>query len=166
MLDERGAPTLRVHTGDRVTMRLHFSVAHPIDKPVFGIAIHTLEGMQVTGPNSREAGCVPDRVEGPGHVDITVDRLLLLPGTYDLTVAFTDYSALHPYDYRHRVLRFDVEPGDPRESYGGVVSLGGQWSVHPAAAPARLRWPSRATVEAEAGEAVEAVADVSPGPAT
>src|SRR5205085_10974131 len=107
-----------------------------IERPVFGIAINTLEGMQVTGPNSREAGCVPDRVDGPGHVDITVDRLLLLPGTYDLTVAFTDYSALHPYDYRHRALRFDVEPGDPRESFGGVVSLGGLWSVETTAAAA------------------------------
>ena len=169
LLDERGAPTLRVHTGDRVTIRLHFSVAHPIDKPVFGIAIHTLEGMQVTGPNSREAGCVPDRLEGPGHVDITVDRLLLLPGTYDLTVAFTDYSALHPYDYRHRVIRFDVEPGDPRESYGGVVSLGGRWSVHAsdaAPAPADVAPAEVAAAEGEASETVEAVADASPGPAT
>ena len=78
---------------------------------------------------------MPDRVEGAGHVDVTVDRLLLLPGTYDLTVAFTDYSALHPFDYRHRVLRFDVEAGEPRESYGGVVSLGGRWSVHADAPP-------------------------------
>jgi len=130
VLDHRGAPTLRVRTGESVTVRLHFSVSQPIDRPVFGIAVHTLEGVHVTGPNSREAGCVPDRVEGSGHVDITVDRLLLLPGTYDLTVAFTDYSALHPFDYRHRVLRFDVEAGEPRESYGGVVSLGGRWSVH------------------------------------
>jgi len=125
-----------VHTGGAVTVRLHYSVAQPIDRPVFGIAIHTLEGIHVTGPNSREAGCVPDRIEGHGHVDLTVDRLLLLPGTYDLTVAFTDYSALHPYDYRHRALRFDVESGEPKESYGGVVSLGGRWSVHAPLPPA------------------------------
>jgi ABC-2 type transport system ATP-binding protein len=133
ILDHRGAPTLQVRTGEAMTVRLHFSVTQPIERPVFGIAIHTLEGTHVTGPNSREAGCVPDRVEGAGHVDVTVDRLLLLPGTYDLTVAFTDYSALHPFDYRHRVLRFDVEAGEPRESYGGLVSLGGRWSVHASA---------------------------------
>jgi ABC-2 type transport system ATP-binding protein len=130
ILDHRGAPTRQVRTGEAMTVRLHFSVTQPIERPVFGIAIHTLEGTHVTGPNSREAGCVPDRVEGAGHVDVAVDRLLLLPGTYDLTVAFTDYSALHPFDYRHRVLRFDVEAGEPRESFGGLVSLGGRWSVH------------------------------------
>jgi ABC-2 type transport system ATP-binding protein len=157
LLDEQGAPTLRVHTGDRVTMRLSYSVTLPIERPVFGIAINTLEGMQVTGPNSREAGCVPDRIDGPGHVDITIDRLMLLPGTYDLTVAFTDYSALHPFDYRHRVVRFDVEPGEPRESFGGVVSLGGRWSLHV---------PDAVAGPAEAAEVGVAEVDVSPGPAT
>jgi hypothetical protein len=138
-----------------MTVRLHFSVTQPIERPVFGIAVHTLEGMHVTGPNSREADCVPDRVEGSGHVDVTVDRLLLLPGTYDLTVAFTDYSALHPFDYRHRVLRFDVEAGEPRESFGGVVSLGGRWSVHAdeGSATAGVDEPAGAAAGLDAGAA-------------
>ena len=51
----------------------------------------------------------------------------LLPGTYDLSEAVTDEAGLHVYDHRHRLLRFDVEAGTPRESFGGIVTLGGRW---------------------------------------
>jgi hypothetical protein len=54
---------------------------------------------------------------------------MLLPGSYDLSVTMTDREALHVYDYRHRTLRFDVDLGHPHESFGGIVSLGGNWSI-------------------------------------
>ncbi|PYO39237.1 MAG: hypothetical protein DMD33_20035 [Gemmatimonadetes bacterium] len=129
LLDPRGESTTRVHTGDRVTVRLHYAANQTIERPVFGLALHTVDGFHVTGPNTREADCVPDRIEGKGTVDFVVDHLMLLPGTYDITVALTDYGALHPFDYRHRALRFDVDPGTPHETFGGVVSLGGHWHV-------------------------------------
>ena len=128
VLDATGTPVSRVRTGDAMTVRLHYHLDQPIERPVFGMAIHTLEGTHVTGPNTRDADCVPERLEGQGHVDLHVDRLLLLPGTYDVTASLYDYACLHPFDFRHRLLRFDVEPGEPRESYG-VVSLGGRWQV-------------------------------------
>lgn len=130
MLNASGAATSKVRTGEPITLRMHYTVKEPIKRPVFGIAIHTLEGVHVTGPNTREADCVPSVIEGPGYVDLFVERLMLLPGTYELTTAITDYSALHPFDYRHRAFRFDVELGTPRESFGGVTSLGGRWQVH------------------------------------
>ena len=128
LLDADGRSTQRVHTGDAVTLRFHYEVTSPIDKPVFGMAMYTLEGVHVTGPNTRDAEMVPDRLEGTGHVDFIVDRLLLTPGTYDVSASIYDYACLHPFDFRHRAFRFDVETGEPRESYG-VVSLGGRWSL-------------------------------------
>ena len=130
LLDGRGAHTTKVRTGDDVTLRFHYSMTTPIEQPVFGMAIHTLDGMHVTGPNTREAECVPASLEGSGHVDLRVPRLLLLPGTYDISCAITDFATLHSFDYRHRAFRFDVEAGLPKESYGGVVSLGGEWRIH------------------------------------
>ena len=130
LLDEHGTHTTRVRTGDDITLRFHYSMADAIERPVFGMAIHTLDGMHVTGPNTREAGCVPESLEGSGHVDLRVPRLLLLPGTYEVSGAITDFATLHTFDYRHRAFRFDVEAGRPKESYGGVVSLGGEWRIH------------------------------------
>ncbi len=130
LIDGNGSPTGRVRTGERVTFRFHYSMGESIPRPVFGMSIHTLDGQHVTGPNTREAGCVPERLEGEGHVDLVVPVLMLLPGTYDVSTAVTDFATLHQFDFRHRTFRFDVEPGQPKESYGGVVSLGGQWQIH------------------------------------
>jgi ABC-2 type transport system ATP-binding protein len=136
LLDAGGRPTERVHTGDAVTIRLHYQFQERIPRPVFGLAIHTVQGVHVTGPNTREAGCVPEALDGAGHVDLRVDNLLLLPGTYDVSAAVTDYATLHTFDFRHHALRFDVDPGHPHETYGGVVSLNGAWRVEPPEAAA------------------------------
>jgi ABC-2 type transport system ATP-binding protein len=128
LLDAGGVPVAQTRTGEAVTVRLHYEVAEPISRPVFGVAVQTLEGIHVTEPNSRDAGYEIERLEGRGHVDLRIDRLMLVPGTYDLSVSLHDHGGLHPYDVRRHVLRFHVEPGEPRES-GGVVSLGGCWHV-------------------------------------
>ena len=65
-------------------------------------------------------------LEGSGYVDLRVSRLMLLQGTFDLTVAVYDFTRQHPIDHRHRLVRFDVVGGEPREGVG-VVSLGGEW---------------------------------------
>lgn len=128
LLDATGTPVSRLKTGDKATIRFHYSLEEPIEQPVFGMAIHTIDGTHVTGPNTRDADCVPDRLAGDGYVDLRIDRLLLLPGTYDITASLYDYACLHPYDLRHRVLRFDMESGEPRETYG-LVSVDGRWQI-------------------------------------
>ena len=128
LLDESGVPQTRFRTGDRVVFRLQYDMDTLIERPVFGLAIHTLDGTHVTGPNTRDCDVVPDHLEGVGHVDLVIDRLLLIPGTYDVTVSLYDFGIMHPYDFRHKVLRFDVTHGHPRESYG-VVSLDGRWLI-------------------------------------
>jgi ABC-2 type transport system ATP-binding protein len=126
-----GNETSRLQTGDKVTFRLHYHANEPIPRPVFGLALFTLEGVLVTGPNTREAGLVPQRIEGDGVIELTVDRLLLLPGTYDISVSLYDYQVVHPFDFRQKVARFDVGPGVPHETFGGVVSLDGRWGSIP-----------------------------------
>ena len=130
MLDEREQPVATVRTGDSVIFRFHYSVDEPLERPVFGLSIHTIDGVHVTGPNTRDAGVVPDRLEGTGHVDLRIDRLLLVQGIYDLSVSLADNALLHVYDFRHRSFRFDVEFGDPHEQYG-IVSLDGRWTCLP-----------------------------------
>jgi len=127
LLDGLGAETRTFRTGDPVTIRMHYDASMEVVKPVFGIGISTLEGQEVTGPNARDRDEVPDLLDGRGHVDFHVDRLCLLPGTYELTVAVYDYTCQQPIDHRHRIMRFDVIPGFPREGVG-VVTLGGRWS--------------------------------------
>jgi ABC-2 type transport system ATP-binding protein len=123
-----GRHVSRVATGEQVTFRLHYRATQTIEEPVFGIALHTLDGQHVTGPNTRDVDLSTGTVSGDGHVDLTVPRLMLTAGTYELTVAAYDHSLVHAYDHREKVLRFDVTPGDPKDQFG-IVSLGGAWSL-------------------------------------
>jgi ABC-type polysaccharide/polyol phosphate transport system ATPase subunit len=129
LLDAAGGPTDRVATGDQVTFRMHYEATEPVRNPVFSFAISTPDGMLVSGPNTKEAQVSVEKVEGEGTVDLRVDRLLLLLGNYDVTVECTNDSVTHSYDRRAKALRFDVKPGTPHETFGGVVSLGGTFSI-------------------------------------
>jgi len=128
MLDATGTASRQARTGDSVVFRMHYRAKERIDRPVFGFGLHTADGQHVTGPNTRDVEMVPDFVAGEGHVDLTVPRLMLTPGAFDVSVSVFDYACQHPYDFRTKALRFDVEAGTPHELYG-VVSLGGSWSV-------------------------------------
>ncbi|HEX9504708.1 MAG TPA: Wzt carbohydrate-binding domain-containing protein, partial [Acidimicrobiia bacterium] len=127
LLDSAGTPVTRVRTGDSVTFRLQYQMLEPLAKPVFAFDIHTVDGIHVSGTNTRDAGLVADRVEGSGIVDLRIDRLLLVPGTYDASTVLLDWTVTHTYDERHRAFRFDVERGTPEDT-AGVTSLGGNWS--------------------------------------
>ncbi len=127
MVDASGRETSHPATGDAVTIRLRYRAAEPVSKPVFGLAIETLDGTWLWAHHTRDAGFVPDEIVGEGTVELRVPGLMLQPGTYDLSASVVDYTTTHQYDYLRRCLRFDVEHGTPRES-GGFVALGGQWS--------------------------------------
>jgi hypothetical protein len=101
-----------------------------VARPVFKVVVSRADGMEISGPNTRDGGMVPDSIIGEGFVDLTIDHFPLLPGTYDITSSVQDYACLHDYDVRHRAFRFDVEQGEPRESTG-FVTLGGQWRLAP-----------------------------------
>jgi ABC-type polysaccharide/polyol phosphate transport system ATPase subunit len=120
MLDADGSPTTRAYPGDAVTFRMHFA------KPVFGLALETVEGVYVWAHHSRDGNMVPDRIEGAGSIDLAVPSLPLQANTYDLNASIVDYTTTHTYDFRRSCYRFDVLSRRPHES-GGVVVLGGQW---------------------------------------
>ena len=125
-VDAAGRPTTKVRTGDSATVRLEFDAHMRIDKPVFGLAIETLEGVYLWASNTRDADYVPDCIEGRGSVEFHLPRLMLLPGTFDISASIVDFSTVHVYDFQRHCYRFDVDHGTPRES-GGLVSLGGDW---------------------------------------
>jgi ABC-2 type transport system ATP-binding protein len=124
-----GEATTRVATGAPAVVRMHWESPEPITEPVFGIALHTLEGQHVTGPNTKDVDLSTGVLQGSGYVDLEVPRFMLTPGTYELTVAVYDRSLAHAFDHREKLVRFDVVPGEPNDRFG-VMTLGGRWSVH------------------------------------
>ncbi|MCU1613003.1 MAG: transporter related [Frankiales bacterium] len=121
-------PVSQVATGQRMTFRMHWKAKKPVEEPVFGIAVHTLDGVHVTGPNTRDVELSTGTLDGEGWLDLHVPRLMLTSGTYELTAAVFDRSVAHAFDHREKLLRFDVTPGTPRDQ-NGVISLGGSWEI-------------------------------------
>jgi ABC-2 type transport system ATP-binding protein len=128
MIDHLGNAGTTWQTGERAVLRIHYETAEPVTEPGFSFFINTVNGVPVSGPNSVAAGCVPDKLDGKGVVEIVMDPLRLLPGTYDLTTVVADKTLLHEYDHLQNVIRFDVERGGIFEDWG-VVSLHPRWRV-------------------------------------
>ena len=121
-------PVKRFRTGDDVIIRLPYRAERTVSRPVVAIAIEALGGTNVTAPCSRDAGLVPESMSGEGVIEIRFDNVALLPGTYDLHTAITDFNRSHIYDNLHVALRFDVMSGRPYE-VGGVVTMRPSWSI-------------------------------------
>jgi ABC-2 type transport system ATP-binding protein len=127
ILDGNGVESDRLATGHPVTFRMHWRTDdRVISKPVFRFEFHALNGTVISAVNTRYHDRIPDTIEGEGILDFHVPRLPLVPGAYDLSATIFDYDMLHPFDVRHRFLRFHVDRGHPPD-VDGYVTFDGRW---------------------------------------
>jgi ABC-2 type transport system ATP-binding protein len=126
LLDAEGGARNRFRSGEQVTIRMHYRFDKPIEKPVFGYAIESLDGVYLWAHQSRHGQYVPELLEGKGTIDLVLPRLALQPGTFDLTASIVDHQLTHQFDFWKHCLRFDVDHSGQVES-GGYLSLGGTW---------------------------------------
>lgn len=126
LLGPDGAPRQRFRTGEAVTVRMDYRFDQPVERPVFGYAVESVDGVYLWAQHSRHGGYVPERLEGRGSIDLALPDLALQPGTFDLTASIVDYQLAHQYDFWKHCLRFDVDHAGARES-GGYVALRGAW---------------------------------------
>jgi ABC-type polysaccharide/polyol phosphate transport system ATPase subunit len=132
LLQDQQPIATTVRTRDPLTVRLHYACTQPVDRPVFGVAIHRDDGLHVTGPNTQMDGLEIAQVSGEGAVDYTIERLPLLPGRYYLSAAVYDHDLITPYDHRDRFAPLVVIEGGTLERFG-VIELPARWSWQPAA---------------------------------
>jgi ABC-type polysaccharide/polyol phosphate transport system ATPase subunit len=131
LITKDGKSTDKVHTGDDLTLRIHYKVERgvTIKRPGVGFGIHRLDGVLITGVNTNEQGLVPDSISGSGYYDYEIKKLPLLTGTYDLSAAIQDEFFSTTYDWWFEGFRFDVLPRVVHESEG-VFTTFGTWSQH------------------------------------
>lgn len=125
-LDPGGGRIDQLRTGAPATIRLHYSAAVPIRKPVFAVSIRTLDGADVARPSTATSDLALEAITAPGFIDLRVDRFPVLPGVYDIGASLT--SGVGPPDQGppQRVHRVTVEAGDRTEEHG-IVSLDAVW---------------------------------------
>jgi ABC-type polysaccharide/polyol phosphate transport system ATPase subunit len=130
LLDHGHQPAREVLTGDGVTIRFHYDLDGSVRRPVFTMAIHTVDGIEVTANDTAPLD-LPSVPDGRGHVDFCVDSLPLLAGTYDISAILSDGESALVLDAHDRAFRFVVDAGAATVASRGIVDVGGTWQVHP-----------------------------------
>lgn len=129
-LDENRKPTGVFQTYSKMTARIVFHAKNKISKPIFGVAIHHVNGAHICGPNTTACKEVLREVEGDGAIEFAVDSLVLLPGTYLFTVGIFDRVSHYPFDYRDKAFKFSVDFGGA-EGHRGLVAMDYAWDLNP-----------------------------------
>jgi lipopolysaccharide transport system ATP-binding protein len=84
-LDRTGPTTVRC--GDSFVVRLHFEAGREIGGPIFGIEIQTSLGIMAAHIHTYNSGFdIPVLPAGPGHIDVRIEDLNLLPGRYLISI--------------------------------------------------------------------------------
>lgn len=135
LLDAAGEPHHILRSGEPAVLRLRYEAHERVERPVFGLAIHREDGLHVTGPNTRDAGLEIEAVEGPGTLEWRIERMDLMEGRYELSLACYDETLSHPYDHHHRRYPLQIRRGPSGEVFG-LVTMPATWAHRPGAAPA------------------------------
>jgi ABC-type polysaccharide/polyol phosphate transport system ATPase subunit len=101
-LNRWGIPCKKVASGVPLRIRVGFIAKGNIKEPHFGVAIFREDGVYCYGPNTAFDGHeIPVIKPGKGWFELRLDRLLLAPGDYKLSVAIWDKNETVAFDYHH-----------------------------------------------------------------
>lgn len=128
LCDAENQPHITFHNGATLKIRLHYQADQPVEKPVFGLAIHHKNGTHICGPNTKFDELALPQVQGAGIIDYCIPSLPLLEGDYTVSVAVVNESLAETYDYHDRLYSFQVYRGKAKEYYG-LVTLNGRWAT-------------------------------------
>jgi hypothetical protein len=154
VLDGNGARTERVASSGKMTVRVGYEAARPVERPSFAVDIIRADGVYCFGIGMWSDGHEIGTVSGQGFVDLDIAPLQLTGGFYNVSVGIHRPGGIGPlggiamYDLREFAYPFTVttERGDL-----GVVCLNHAWR-HQAAgeAPAPDPAPGRRAAAAPA----------------
>ena len=124
--DAEGRTPEAFRTGETIEIVIRYEARRRIERPVFGLGIHRVDGLHLCGPNSRAYGMEIAAIEGVGEVSFTMPSLTLLAGEYRLSAAIYDDQIQHPLDHHDQMYRLTVLPNAAVERYG-LMKPWGTW---------------------------------------
>jgi ABC-type polysaccharide/polyol phosphate transport system ATPase subunit len=127
ILDADGVDTAVLTTHERATIKVDMTAHTPLQDTVVKVRIDSLGGDVVWETSTRRNGRTIGLIDGPASVTIAIPSLPLLEGVYDLTVALTDHTEVHPYDFWERRIRFEVRQYKSYDT--GLVSIPAEWTI-------------------------------------
>lgn len=141
LLDEDGGSRSVVRSGDALRVRLFYECRRDIPNLHFGLRIFSDLGLLLTDVHTWSTGqAVPLARKGKGSIDVAIDFLNLMPGTYYLGLWASSFHEWH--DVLDNAAKLEVEPSDYYgtgrgiESRFGLIFLPFQWIVNGVSVPA------------------------------
>jgi lipopolysaccharide transport system ATP-binding protein len=130
ILDEQGRNSCLLRTGDFTRIRILYDTTAPVHNPQFAVDLTRDDGTYCSGLGTRLDRWQTGLVDGQGAVDLVIPRLMLLRGSYLLSVGIHDASGARPYDLQMGAYPFSVL-SDRRDL--GAVCLEHEWAHVPSA---------------------------------
>jgi lipopolysaccharide transport system ATP-binding protein len=127
MLHASGQERYVYQSGDPVRVVIHYRVHRPVPDTVFGIALMRSDGLWCYGTNTAVEDISLPSLGEEGDVEVLLERLDFVAGTYALDVAVHALDA-YPYDYHHGLYSFTVK-SDLQEV--GVCRIPHSWAIKP-----------------------------------
>jgi len=124
-LDRDGKMKNVFQTGDDITARIYFSAKKKIVKPVFGVAIHTQDGILISGPNTKTSHFAIDFIEGSGYLDFMIPQNQFFTGAYKFTAALFNWECVTPFDFQDKAYNFKVISKE--ENQNGLLKIETLW---------------------------------------
>lgn len=121
LADAGGRETAEIPFGGTLRVEVTWETTRPVTSPVMGVALFREDGVYCYGPNSRFDGGGPgETYDGRYRLLAEFPGLPLLPGRYEVSVAFYDADHVYAYAWDHRLYPFRITAGPPDH---GVVAL-------------------------------------------
>jgi ABC-type polysaccharide/polyol phosphate transport system ATPase subunit len=124
--DDAGRETATFSTGRPMHVDIHYRAHKRIEKPVFGFAIKTGNGLYVHGANSQIAGATADAIEGDGIMRLTLSPLTLMQGNFFLSLSIHSWD--HTIQFHRREDWYPFVVKNATEALG-LFYLNSSWKL-------------------------------------
>ncbi len=123
-----GAAPGQVPHGGRLRIEARWRTRAPVERPLFGVQIHSLQGLLCAESRSLALAGDLARLDGEGAVAVEFPVTRLLPGDYEVTVFARDRSGFVNLDLHQNLYPLRVT-GSPAPGEGGLVALDPEWTL-------------------------------------
>lgn len=127
LVDVAGTERPKFELGEDLTVVVEYEANSPVERPNVSVSFNSSDWTVYTGADTLNDGFVIPVVEGRGAVELTVPKLGLGPGLYEVNVGLWDEEMLSPYDWKWGIRRFVVD--SPRNLFAGRFVLPHTWAT-------------------------------------
>ena len=124
-LDINGKEKNVFMNGDDITARIYYRTKKKIERPVFGVALHSQNEILLSGPNTKTSKFNIDFIEGSNFIDFIMPKSQLFTGTYKFTAALYNWECVTPFDFKDKAYNFKIISKE--ENQNGVMKIENLW---------------------------------------